>query len=70
MRDDMNSTELLPESVRRAIFAAVVEAQDNGVPVAASRSDTGCRFGVSPAVVARIEREGLDGHWPPLDILD
>lgn len=66
----MNSTETLPESVRRAIFAAVVEAQDNGSPVPVSRSEASCRFGVSPSVIAQIEREGLDGRWPPLDTAD
>ena len=59
-------TDLPPESIRRAIFAAVVEAQDQGATVPASRASTAARFAVSVAVVAQIEREGLDGRWPPL----
>ena len=59
-------TDLPPESVRRAIFAAVVEAQDQGASVPTSRAATAARFAVSVAVIARIEREGLDSRWPPL----
>jgi hypothetical protein len=62
-----DAVEQIPESVRRAVFAAVVEAQDNGAAVAASRSAAGARFGITVADVARIEREGLDSQWPPLD---
>jgi hypothetical protein len=59
-------TSQLPEPVRRAIFAAVVAAQDDGMTVGASRSAAGAQFGITPADVVRIEREGLDLQWPPL----
>lgn len=54
------------ESHRRAVFAALVEAQDGGMSVPASRAVVAVRFGVSLDDLARIERAGLDGRWPPL----
>jgi hypothetical protein len=54
------------EEQRREIFAALVAAQDDGVPVARSRAEVAERFGVSRETVARIEREGMDNEWPPL----
>jgi hypothetical protein len=60
------SVDQLPESVRRAVFAAVVEAQDRGATVPASRAAAAARFELRPEDVARIEREGLDAQWPPL----
>jgi hypothetical protein len=56
----------LPESHRKEIFLALVEAQDGGASVAESRRLVVVRFGVSEEQVRRIEREGLDGGWPPL----
>ena len=54
------------EDRRREIFAALVAAQDSGIPVAQSRADVAERFGVTRDTVARIEREGMDNEWPPL----
>lgn len=51
---------------RRAIFRAVVEAQDGGQPVAESRSAVAERFAVTGDQVKAIEMEGLDHGWPPL----
>ena len=56
----------LPEGRRREIFLALVDAQDRQAGVAESRRLVAGRFGVSEADVRRIEREGLDGLWPPL----
>jgi hypothetical protein len=56
----------VPEDRRRAIFAALVEAQDQKVPVGRSREMVAERFGVSVRQVQAIEREGLDNAWPPL----
>jgi hypothetical protein len=58
--------ELPTEELRRQIFAALVEAQDQGERVVRSRVDVAERFGVTRQVVERIEREGLAGQWPPL----
>jgi len=54
------------ESRRREIFAALVEAQDQKVPVAKSHEEVAQRFGVSAWELRAIEREGLDHTWPPL----
>jgi len=56
----------VPDDRRRAIFAAVVEAQDAGHSVRASRELVAARYGISTQEVEAIEREGLDEGWPPL----
>ena len=57
----------LPEPVRKEIFSALVEAQDQEMPVAESRREIARRFGISDEVLRAIEREGLDNDWPPLE---
>jgi hypothetical protein len=56
----------LPEGLRREIFLALVKAQDGGTPVPQSRRAVAGQFGVNEEVVRQVEREGLDGSWPPL----
>ncbi|HJZ58952.1 MAG TPA: hypothetical protein VKE74_28670 [Gemmataceae bacterium] len=56
----------LPDDQRQAVFAALVAAQDDGLAVAASRELVASRYGLTPAQVQAIEREGLDSGWPPL----
>jgi hypothetical protein len=56
----------LPESVRKEIFLALVEAQDHEMTVAQSRKLIAEKFGVSDTLLRQIEREGLDKEWPPL----
>jgi hypothetical protein len=56
----------LAEELRRAIFLALVEAQDYGVKVPESRRQVAARFGLSERQVLDIEREGMDNEWPPL----
>ena len=51
---------------RRAIFRAVVEAQDAGMSVETSRAEAARRFDVTETQVKAIEREGLEKEWPPL----
>jgi hypothetical protein len=51
---------------RMEVFLALVEAQDGRMTVPESRKATAERFGLSEQQVRRIEREGLDGDWPPL----
>ena len=51
---------------RQVIFRALVEAQDGGLTVAASRAEVALRFSVSEEDVKDIEREGLANQWPPL----
>ena len=57
----------LSEPVRKEIFSALVEAQDQGMPIAESRREIVRRFGISDDVLRAIEREGLDNDWPPLE---
>ena len=57
----------LSEPVRKEIFSALVEAQDQEMPVAESRREIARRFGISDEVLRAIEREGLDSGWPPFE---
>ena len=54
------------EDRRKEIFRALVEAQDQEMTVPQSRKFIADRYGVSEAEVRKIEREGLEGLWPPL----
>jgi hypothetical protein len=56
----------LTQERRMEIFLALVEAQDRQMTVPQSRKATAKRFGVSEQQVLKIEREGLEGNWPPL----
>jgi hypothetical protein len=58
--------QLLPEPLRRQIFAVLVEVQDQGVNVMASRRIVAAQFRVTEHQVWRIEQEGSDKDWPPL----
>ncbi len=51
---------------RQVIFKALVEAQDGGQSVAASRTTVARQFSVTEDQVKQIEREGSDNQWPPL----
>ena len=61
-----NGKEQLTETRRKEIFLALVDAQDQAHGVEQSRKLIAERFDVSEADVRAIEREGLDGQWPPL----
>jgi hypothetical protein len=52
---------------RKAIFLALVETQDEAVNVLQSRKTIAERFAISEGRVRRIEEEGLDAGWPPLE---
>jgi hypothetical protein len=58
--------ESLPESRRKEIFLALVDAQDHEMAVVQSRKLIAERFGLQENQVRDIEREGLDNQWPPL----
>jgi hypothetical protein len=63
----MNAAEQpLDEPRRQEIFLALVEAQDQEMPVAQSRSFIAERFSISETQVRQIEREGVEKTWPPL----
>jgi hypothetical protein len=68
-RNAMTNTatdEPLSNDLRRAIFLALVESQDAGASVEVSHKAIALRFDVTLQQVKAIEREGLDGNWPPL----
>ena len=56
----------LPAAERKAIFLALVEAQDARMGVGQSRKEIARRFGISDRQLGRIEEEGIDAEWPPL----
>jgi hypothetical protein len=64
MSNDTNKPLSQPE--RMEVFRALVEAQDQNITVVESRKAMARRFGLSERQVQGIEREGLDGNWPPL----
>ena len=51
------------EAERKAIFLALVDAQDHAMTVPQSRRAVAERFGLSEGQVRQIEREGLDQGW-------
>jgi len=57
----------IPLDRRQVIFKTVVEAQDGGMSVEASRAEAARQFDVTVDQVKDIEREGLNHQWPPLD---
>jgi hypothetical protein len=63
---DQQSGEI-PVERRQVIFKALVEAQDGGLGVAASRAAVAKQFAVTEDQVRDIEREGSANQWPPLD---
>ena len=52
---------------RRAIFQALVRAQDKGDSVSESRQHVSHRFHVTEYTLRKIEDEGIARQWPPLD---
>jgi hypothetical protein len=58
------------EDVRRAVFAALVDAQDRSGSVHDAKQEVLARFGLTWATLERIEQEGLDNEWPPLGEAD
>jgi hypothetical protein len=57
---------LTPLERRQAVFAALVQAQDEGKPVKTSRALVASQCNLSVQEVETIEREGLMRQWPPL----
>jgi HEAT repeat protein len=56
----------LPEEERKAVFRALVEAQDRQLSVLQSRALVAEQFGLTERELRQIEREGTDKGWPPL----
>jgi hypothetical protein len=62
----MTTDDATPLERRQAIFAALVQAQDDGKPVKTSRALVAGQWGVTAQDVEAIEREGIKYQWPPL----
>jgi hypothetical protein len=62
----LDPNPLPSEERRRAIFAALVEAQDRARSVHEAKQEVLARFGVTWTMVERIEQEGIEKDWPPL----
>jgi hypothetical protein len=60
-------SKVLDEPTRREAFLALVQLQDLGVAVIASREQIGAAFHIPVSLVQLIEREGLRKQWPPLN---
>ncbi len=61
-----HEAKTLSQEERMQVFLALVEAQDGEMTVAQSRQAVAGRFGVTEQQVRQVEREVLDGNWPPL----
>lgn len=57
----------IPLEQRQVIFKALVEAQDGGMGVAASRAAVAKQFAVTEDLVRDVEKEGSANLWPPLE---
>ena len=57
----------IPVARRREAFASLVAAQDTGLDVASSRKQVAAQYGFTARTMEKIETEGLEGEWPPLD---
>ncbi len=60
-------TSEIPLEQRQIIFKALVEAQDGGMGVAASRAAVAKQYGVTEDQVRDVEKEGSANLWPPLE---
>ena len=60
------AVQSIPEETRRAIFQALVEAQDRKLSVSASLEKVAKQYSITRQQVQAIEQEGLDNDWPPL----
>jgi hypothetical protein len=63
---DPKQPEPLTVEKKRSIFKALVDSQDGGMTVEASRAELAKTYSLSMDQVVGIEREGLDNQWPPL----
>lgn len=64
---NQNGDAALSDAERKAIFLALVQAQDGAITVAESRNVIAKQFSISEGQIRRIEQEGLKDCWPPLD---
>ena len=65
-RLDPKTPEPLTVDQKQKIFKSLVDSQDRGMTVGASRAELAKSYSLSMDQVVEIEREGLDNQWPPL----
>jgi acetyl-CoA acetyltransferase len=63
----MNTLKKLNAASKKEIFRDLVNLQDETKDVARSREMIMERHGVTREQLKRIEEEGIEGEWPPLD---
>jgi hypothetical protein len=63
---DPKTPDPLTVDQKQKIFKALVDSQDEGMTVEASRAALAKSYSLSMDQVVEIEREGLDHQWPPL----
>jgi hypothetical protein len=56
----------LTETLSKEVFKALVEAQDGGMSVPASKAAVARQFNLTDQEISLVERQGLDFQWPPL----
>ena len=62
------STKSLTVQQRKSIFLALVSAQDSGtVSIPESKKTVAKEFEITTDQLAKIEAEGVEKEWPPLD---
>lgn len=57
---------MLSMQSRKAIFRALVIAQDNGMSIAESKAHIAEKFKITRGYLRQIEDEGVAKDWPPL----
>lgn len=62
----MTPTDPAADNVLHAAFRALVEMQDSGTTVTASRWAVAEQFDPTEEAVKEIERAGIANQWPPL----
>ena len=61
------ATKDIPEETRKAIFRDVVDAEDHGEVQREARRKVAVKYAITVDDVRKIESEGIDKTWPPLD---
>lgn len=60
----------LDEDLRRAVFVQVVESEDSGLVPSEARQKAAAAYGITVEQVRKIEEEGIEKTWPPLEPCD
>lgn len=67
---ELQTSAPLPEELRKELFRALVDTQDQGMSVAESRRQIAVQFQTDIDEVRTIEQEGIEKQWPPLSAHD